>query len=70
MNSSKNCATARHATGEANGLCIIADYDPRPHPATPQTPQRRNRLDSVGQYTNLPRAVQEKHFARNAPICA
>jgi len=31
-------------------------------------PLHAQRLDSVGQYTNPPRPVQEKHFAANSSI--
>jgi hypothetical protein len=44
---------------------MIDDYDPRPRLSRRRATVclRAQRPDSVGQYTNLPRAVQEKHFA-------
>jgi hypothetical protein len=49
---------------------MIDDYDPRPRlsPSRATISRRAQRLDSVGQYTNLPRTVQEKHFAANGSI--
>jgi len=51
---------------------MIGDYDPRPRLSPPRVarhhPLRAQRPDSVGQYTNLPRPVQEKHFAAHGSI--
>jgi len=40
----------------------------RRHAPRPPIPLRAQRPDSVGQYTNLPRTVQEKHFAGDSSI--
>jgi hypothetical protein len=49
---------------------MIDDYDPRPCLLPPRATvcPRAQRPDSVGQYTNLPRTVQEKHFGAHSSI--
>jgi hypothetical protein len=48
---------------------MIDDYEKRPRLSPRATiPLRAQRPDSVGQYTNLPRTVQEKHFAGDSSI--
>jgi hypothetical protein len=69
MNSSTNCATIRQAAGEVNGLSTIDDYEAASAASRRYIkPQRPNRPDSVGQYTNLATPAQQKHFHTSTSI--